>query len=218
MHVLQVLCKHAVCQHDSWSCSRTLGVVAEESESRYGWNHFLGRPCFKQNFARTSASERQEKYCAALSQIACCAKFTLCWGWVQASVFRRYDGIRSRSSKLEISLVRLRRRVRRRAIVNLLCPPECFALSFIYETVPNVFQELANRIELPRLHIWSLCDFRELEHVRVWAYLENRLLRSSFPYMCFWETWQVSWNLNSSWYESREMREIRKPYALFILI
>ena len=174
-----------------------------------------------------SASERQEKYCAALSQIACCAKFTLCRGWVQAPMYRRYDGIRSRSSKLEISLVRLRRRVRhcrcrcRRAIMNLLCPPECFTLSFIYETIPNVFQELANRVELPRLHIWSLCDFRELEHVRVWTYLENRLLRSfSFPYMCLWErhVWlEVSWNLNSSWYESGEMREIRKLIHIYLI-
>jgi len=45
------------------------------------------------------------------------------------------------------------RRRRRAAAVNSLCPPECFALSFIHETVPNVFHELANRAELPRLHI-----------------------------------------------------------------
>lgn len=44
-------------------------------ESRYGRNHFLGRPCFGTNFVLTFVSER-EKYCAALSQIACHVKFT----------------------------------------------------------------------------------------------------------------------------------------------
>lgn len=69
---------------------------------------------------------------------------------------------------------------------NLLCPPECFDLSFIHETVSNVFQELANRAA--RVTSLAHLKFVRFSRIRAWAYLENRVLHSfSFPYICLWE-------------------------------
>lgn len=107
-------------------------------------------------------------------------------------VFCRYDGIRSRSPKLEISLVRLRREVHPP-------PPPPPPSPRIYFAHPNVSAPLSStklfrtcfknlriaRRELPRLHIWSLCDFRELERERI-SKIESSAA-PPFPTHVFWE-------------------------------
>lgn len=139
---------------------------------------------------------------------------TLYQGWVHQSgckplVFCRYDGIRSRSSKLEISLVRLRRGVR---------PPLSPRIYFAH---PNVSAPLSStklfrtcfknlriaRRELPRLHIWSLCDFRELERERILK-IESSTV-SSFTYVFKNMGDFLKFKLCIAW----EMGEIRNSYS-----
>lgn len=49
---------YSVCQRDPQNCIAQLAQNRREQdlESRYGRNHFLGRPCFGRNFVPTSAN------------------------------------------------------------------------------------------------------------------------------------------------------------------
>lgn len=118
--------KYAVCQRDPQSFRWLTAVESRSSkvdtdEITFSVEHVSdGTLC-----QRLPTSGRQEKYCAALSQIACYAKFALHPGEAgrlatSSGIPRRlYDGIRSRSSKVEISPVR-----RAAPVANSLYPPE----------------------------------------------------------------------------------------------
>lgn len=97
--------KYSVCQRDPTLGARWLTVGSRTSkvdtdEITFSVDH-VSDGTLRQ---RLPTSGRQEKYCAALSQIACYAEFTLQPGsseWAASPAIppSLYDGIRSRSSK-----------------------------------------------------------------------------------------------------------------------
>lgn len=98
--------KYSVCQRDPILGARWLTVVesrtskVDTDEITFSADH-VSDGTLRQ---RLPTSGRQEKYCAALSQIACYAEFTLQPGsseWAASPAIppSLYDGIRSRSSK-----------------------------------------------------------------------------------------------------------------------
>jgi len=167
-----------------------LGVVAEEeSESRYGWNHFLGRPCFKQKLranvciGTTGEILRGVKSNRVLREVYAVLRTGGSSGVsvVMTESGRVRPNLKYRSS---VSVEESARRRRRTAAVNSLCPPECFALSFIHETVPNVFPNLRNVRGVSSL---AHLKFVRFSRIRTCARVSLILRSFCFPYMCLWE-------------------------------